>query len=89
MYVGVVRTDIEMERLDEAIAGIANVKERLTGMPGFVRAAWLRPVDGGGLMISVWADESAARDAAPPVGFSPAPGVTVAEVDIREVIDTA
>lgn len=89
MYVSVVRTEIDMERLDEAVAGIAGVKQRLTGLPGFVRAAWLRPVDGTGLMISVWTDESAARDAAPAVGFSPAPGVTVADVDIREVIETA
>ena len=50
------------------------------------RAYWLKPIDGHGLMISVWTDEASARAGAPSPGFSPAPGVTVDRVETRELI---
>jgi hypothetical protein len=87
MYVNVTHTVIEMDRWDEAVAGIDGVKEMLRSRDGFQGATWLSPIDGQGLMISTWADEATAVAAAPPVGFSPAPGVTVSGVETREIID--
>lgn len=89
MFAVVVRTAIDMDRLDEAVGGIDAVKQRLTGLPGFRSAYWRRPIDGHGLMVSLWAGEKEATDAAPPVGFSPAPAVEITEVEIREVIAEA
>ncbi|MDE3064247.1 MAG: hypothetical protein KGJ36_01065 [Acidobacteriota bacterium] len=89
MHAVVVHTDIDMERWPEALAGTDQVKARLSSMDGFEGADWLMPIDGRGLMISRWRDEDAARAAAPPVGFSPAPGVTVTAVEVREVINRA
>jgi len=56
---------------------------------GIKQALWMEPIDGNGLMISLWQDEATARAAAPPVGFSPAPDVTVESVDVRAVIAQA
>ena len=89
MHAVVVRTVTDMSRLDEAVGGIEQVKQRLTGSPGFKQAVWMQPIDGHGLMMSLWEDEATARAAAPPVGFSPAPGVTVEDVDVRAVIAQA
>ncbi len=89
MYANVAHTHIDMARIDEAIGGIDGVKQRLLNLRGFKGAYWLKPVDGKGLMVSLWEDEDAAKAAAPPVGFSPAPGVTVAAVEVREVIAQA
>jgi len=86
MFTNVTYTTIDMARWDEAFKGIEAVKGRLKGMPGFERAYWLAPVDGHGLMISVWADEASARAGTMPPGFSPAPGVTVDRVETRELI---
>jgi len=41
------------------------------------------------VMVRSWKDEASARDAAPPAGFLPAPGVTVDRLEFREVIDQA
>jgi hypothetical protein len=89
MHAVVVRTKIDMDRWPEALAGTDQVKARLSSMDGFEGAHWLMPLDGEGLMISRWRDEASARAAAPPVGFSPAPGVTVTAVEVREVINQA
>jgi hypothetical protein len=53
----------------------------------FQGAFWLAPLDGQGMMVSLWEDERTAAAAAVPVGFSPAPGVTVERVESRAVID--
>jgi hypothetical protein len=89
MHANVTYTEIDMARGDEARAGIESVKLMLLTRPGFHGASWMAPIDGHGLMISLWEDEDAARAAAPPAGFSPAPGVTVERVETREVIDHA
>jgi len=87
MHANVVHTRIDMARWDEALAGIAGVKDRLLSMPGVKGAFWLAPLDGQGMMVSLWEDERTAAAAAVPVGFSPAPGVTVERVESRAVID--
>jgi len=89
MYAVVVHTEIDMTHWDEARDGIQVVKRRLKDSEGFQHAMWMMPIDGRGLMISLWEDETSAVAAAPAVGFSPAPGVTVASVETREVIDQA
>lgn len=88
MYANVTYTRVEMDRWAEARAGIAGVKEMLRSHAGFVDATWFAPIDGRGMMVSRWESENDARDAAPPVGFAPAPGVTVEVVETREVIDS-
>jgi hypothetical protein len=87
MYAIVTHTDIEMDRWDEAAAGIEGVKAMLGTRNGFQGATWLGPINGHGLMISRWTDEASAVEGAPPIGFSPAPGVTVRDTEIREIID--
>jgi hypothetical protein len=89
MYANVAHTAIDMSRLEQAVAGIDGVKQRLMSLRGFSGAYWLEPIEGHGMMVSLWDDEQAARDAAPPVGFSPAPGVTVERVETRQVIGQA
>jgi len=89
MYANIVYTAIDPARLAEAVSGIDGVKQRLSGMPGFQGAYWLQPADGHGLAISLWEDEAAARAAAFPVGFSPAPGVIIERVETRAVIAQA
>jgi hypothetical protein len=89
MYAVAVYTQIDMTHWEEARDGIQVVKTRLTNSEGFESAIWMMPIDGRGLMISRWRDEPSAAAAAPPVGFSPAPGVTVTSVETREVIDQA
>lgn len=87
MHAIVIHTDVDMSQWAEALAGTDVVKARLSSLDGFAGAEWYMPIDGRGLMISRWRDESAARAAAPPVGFAPAPGVTVTDVEIREIIN--
>lgn len=89
MHANVTHTAIDMARWEEARAGIEGVKEMLRGREGFNSAIWMAPIDGHGLMISVWEDEARAMDAAVPPGFSPAPGVTVERVETRAIIDEA
>jgi hypothetical protein len=87
MHANITYTTIDMSRWNEARAGIGAVKEMLQGRGGFMSAIWFAPIDGHGVMVSQWETEQAALDAVPPVGFSPAPGVTVDNVETREVID--
>jgi len=89
MYTTIVHSTIDMTRLAEAVAGIDSVKQRLSASTGFKGAYWLAPTDGHGMAVTLWEDEAAARAAAFPVGFSPAPGVTIERVDIRPVIAQA
>lgn len=86
MYTAIVHTSIDMARLDEAVKGIDQVKQRLSASPGFRGAYWLAPSDGHGMSVTLWDDEAAARGAAMPAGFSPAPGVTVERVEFRPII---
>ena len=87
MHANITYTTVDMSRWGEAREGIGTVKEMLQARDGFMSAIWFAPIDGHGVMVSRWENEQAARDAAPPAGFSPAPGVTVDRVETREVID--
>ncbi len=61
---------------------------RVRQMPGVVAGYWLEPLDGKGLTIVVFESKEAAEAPVPNAqpGESPAPGVTVERVEIREVI---
>lgn len=87
MFANLTFTTVDMDRWEEARAGIGGVKEMLRSREGFIAAIWYRPIDGQGIMVSHWDTEAHATDAAVPVGFSPAPGVTVTGVETREVVD--
>jgi len=89
VHANIAHTNIDMTLIDEAVGGIDAVKQRLMSLRGFKGAYWLEPVDGHGMMVSLWEDEEAARESAPPAGFSPAPGVTVERVETRAVIGQA
>lgn len=87
MFANLTYTKIDVDRWDEARAAIGGVKEMLQSRDGFLGATWYRPIDGRGVMVSHWETEANAVDAAPAVGFSPAPGVVVERVETREIID--
>ena len=89
MHTAIVHSSVDMTRLNEAIAGIDSVKQRLSTSKGFKAAYWLAPNDGHGMAVILWEDEAAARAAAFPVGSSPARGVTIERIDIRPVIAQA
>lgn len=66
------------------------VVPRVKAMPGFVKGYWTAPLDGRGMSMTLWGDESAAMAAAAAVRESRRPpGVTLASVETREVIEEA
>jgi hypothetical protein len=89
MHATITHTRIDMDRLDEAVGGIDAVEKRLRSLAGFRGGYWMEPIDGQGLMVGLWDTEENATAAAPSPGFSPAPGVTVERVEIREIIHHA
>ena len=61
---------------------------RVRQMPGVVAGYWLAPVEGKGLTIVVFENKQAAEAPVPNAqpGDTPAPGVTIESVEIREVV---
>jgi hypothetical protein len=61
---------------------------RVRQIPGVVAGHWLEPVDGKGMSIVLCESKEVAEMPVPNAqpGESPAPGVTVERVEIREVI---
>lgn len=57
--------------------------------PGFIAGYWLGPKDNHGFSLVVFETEDQARQAAPPAGASPSPGVTVETVEFRSVVGHA
>ena len=72
-----------------ARAALADLRLKLVPRaPGFVSACWLEPVDGIGLSVIIFQTREHAEQAdACPV--PPLPGVTVQNVEIREVYASA
>jgi hypothetical protein len=89
VHAAIVRSNVDMARVGEALAGIDAVKTRLKGMRGFRGGYWLQPLDGQGMAVLLWDDEEAAKAAAFPVGSSPAPGVTIESVENRIIVAQA
>jgi hypothetical protein len=53
--------------------------------PGFISGYWLDPKNNEGFSFVVFESEDQARQAAPPAGSSPGPGVTIKSVEFRSV----
>jgi heme-degrading monooxygenase HmoA len=60
----------------------------VSGAPGFVAGYWTRQADTG-LSMSVWESEDAANSAAEIVRSIAPAGVTVENVEVREVVASA
>jgi len=89
VFARVVKTSIDLSQYDNARQTLeAQILPTIRKDPGVVAGYWLEPVDGKGLTIVFFKSKEAAESPAMNVqpGDSPAPGVTVESVEIREVI---
>jgi heme-degrading monooxygenase HmoA len=64
------------------------VVPQISGAPGFVAAYWTRK-DNTGLSMSIWESEEAANGASEMVRSAAPEGVTVDNVEVREVVASA
>lgn len=90
MYARVACVTIDPDQYDAARRALEaeilpRVREQLSGASA---GYWLEPVDGKGLTVVIFDTKEAAEAPVPNAqpGDSPAPGVTVERVEIREVI---
>lgn len=90
MYARVAYVTIDPDQYDAARRALEaeilpRVREQLSGASA---GYWLEPVDGKGLTVVIFDTKEAAEAPVPNAqpGDSPAPGVTVERVEIREVI---
>jgi len=78
---------------DDMESARATLQEQIVpsvaGQPGFVAGYWLEPQNGKGTSIVLFETEEQARQAAPSVGPSPAPGATIESVEFRAVAANA
>ncbi|HEX6460419.1 MAG TPA: hypothetical protein VF032_15975 [Thermoleophilaceae bacterium] len=76
----------------EAGATVAELQEqvipRVSKAPGFVAGYWTRK-DNAGLSMSIWESEDAANAASEMVRSAAPTGVTVDNVEVREVVASA
>jgi hypothetical protein len=86
MHAVVVRVTIDSEGTESALR--EQVVPRVTQAPGFVAGYWTRK-DNGGLSMTVWESEEAANTASGMVRSAAPDGVTVEEVEVREVVASA
>lgn len=89
LYARVGRSRIDPAQYDAARKVLeTELLPRIRQIPGVVAGYWLEPVDGKGLTIVVFESKEAAEAPMPNAqpGESPAPGVTVEHVEIREVV---
>ncbi len=90
MYAVVADVELETEPTAEHLTRLRqDVAAGVKAAPGFVAGYWLAPVDRKGHSVVVFETEDQARAAAPPVGAGPMPGVTIVNVEIREVVASA
>lgn len=89
MHARIARTRVDMAQYDNARkALVTEVLPRVRQIIGAVAGYWLEPINGEGLTIVLFDSKEAAERPVPNAqpGDSPAPGVTVERVEIREVI---
>lgn len=89
MYARVGHTRVDPAQYETARKVLeTEILPRVRQMPGAVAGYWLEPVDGLGLAIVLFESKEAAEAPVPNAqpGQSPAPGVTVERVEVREVI---
>ena len=90
MYAALVSVTIDPDQADTALSMLeSQVVPMVKAAPGFIAGYWLQPTDGNGLSFVVFETEDQVRQAAPPAGTSPTPGVTVGTVEFRQVIAQA
>jgi hypothetical protein len=90
MYAALVTVTIDPAQLEQAQQALQNeIVPMVSASPGFVAGYWLEPADGQGMSFGVFDTEDHARQAAPPAGASPTPGVTIASVEFRPVVASA
>jgi hypothetical protein len=89
MHAVVVRVTINDREAAEQLLR-SEVVPRVSGAPGFVAGYWTRGGDGNGLSMIAFESEDAARGAADQIRSMPAnEGVTVDDVEVREVVANA
>jgi heme-degrading monooxygenase HmoA len=87
MHAVVVNVTISDQEADEAVLP-ERVVPRVSQAPGFVAGYWTRE-DNGGLSMTIWQSEDAAKAASEMVRSAAPDGVTVDSVDVREVVASA
>ena len=86
MHAVVVRVTVDSEGTESALR--EQVVPRVKQAPGFVAGYWTRK-DNGGLSVTVWESEEAANTASEMVRSAAPDGVTVEEIEVREVVASA
>lgn len=87
MHAVVVKVTIsDMEGSVDALR--SQVVPRISDAPGFVAAYWTRK-DNTGLSMSIWESEDAANSASELVRSAAPEGVSVDDVEVREVVASA
>lgn len=87
MYAALVSVKIDPAQADAARSMLEKeVVPMVKAAPGFIAGYWLAPTDGRGYSVVLFETEEQARQTAPPVGATPAPGVTVEHAQFQEVI---
>ena len=89
MHARIARTVVDPDQYEAARKVLeTEVLPRVRQIPGVVAGYWFEPVDGKGLNVIVCESKEVAAMPVPNAqpGESPAPGVTVESVEIREVI---
>lgn len=86
MHAVVVHVTIDSEGTESALR--EQVVPRVKQAPGFVAGYWTRKGNGG-LSMTVWESEEAASTASGMVRSGVPDGVTVDEVEVREVVASA
>jgi len=89
MHARIARSAVDPDQYETARKMLeTEILPRVRQMPGVVGGYWMEPVDGKGMSIVVCESKEAAEAPVPNAqpGDSPAPGVTVESVEIREVI---
>ncbi len=67
---------------------LADVLPTVKATPGLVAAYWFAPSGGVGFSVALWDTEQAATAVASGLqpGTTPAPGVTIETIEVREVV---
>lgn len=86
MHAVVVRVTINSEGTESDLR--ERVVPQVSQAPGFVAGYWTRK-DNGGLALTVWESEDAANTASGMVRSVAADGVTVEDIEVREVVASA
>lgn len=86
MHAALVAVTIDPDQADAARSALdSQVVPMVKASPGFIAGYWFEPIDGTSYSVVLFDTLEHARQTAPPAGASPTPGVTVTNVEFREV----